>query len=132
MLLAAFSSRSKMSPPFVQTWVRTERLIWIRAPHPLHSWNVYAGFTASTRVHSLPLASTRVHSLAGACCLASEDTEEVVPPGVVNTLVEAGLLTGSVVLVVALLSLFGCREAAQVRGPNSLNVDRVVRAHQRE
>ncbi len=39
----------------------------------------------------------RFHSLPGACCLESEDGQEVAPPGVVDALVEAGLAAGPVV-----------------------------------
>src|SRR5262249_56695592 len=49
MFLAAFSSRSRISPHLVQTWVRTLNDFCTRSPHPLHSWEVYAGLTASTR-----------------------------------------------------------------------------------
>ena len=49
MFLAAFASRSSMSPQLVQTWVRMDRLLCIRAPQPEQSWDVYAGGTASTR-----------------------------------------------------------------------------------
>jgi hypothetical protein len=50
IFLAAFSSRSKMSPQVVQTCVRTDRLFSTRAPHPEQSWDVDAGLTASTRL----------------------------------------------------------------------------------
>ena len=50
IFLAAFSSRSKTSPQCVQTWVRTERLFWIRSPQPLQSCAGYAGWTAATRL----------------------------------------------------------------------------------
>src|SRR5258708_13452504 len=48
-VFVAFSSRSTMSPQDGQMWVRTERLFGRRAPHPLHSWDVHAGGTATTR-----------------------------------------------------------------------------------
>ena len=49
ILRAAFSSRSMMSPQWVQTWVRTESDFWMRSPQPLQSCEVYAGLTASAR-----------------------------------------------------------------------------------
>ena len=49
MFLAAFSSRSRIRPQLVQTWVRTESDFCMRSPHLLQSWLVYAGLTASTR-----------------------------------------------------------------------------------
>src|SRR5262249_42229948 len=49
ILRAAFSSRSRISPQVGQTCVRTERLFSTRSPHPLQSWEVYAGGTACTR-----------------------------------------------------------------------------------
>ena len=66
IFLAAFSSRSRISPQFGQTWVRTERLCWMRAPQPEQS---------SGRIRGID----RFHSLPGACCLAREDGQEVAP-----------------------------------------------------
>jgi hypothetical protein len=50
MFRAAFRSRSRISPQCGQTCVRTLKLLRTRLPHPLHSWEVYAGGTASTRL----------------------------------------------------------------------------------
>jgi len=50
MVLAACASRSSTRPQAGQTGVRTQRLVWIRAPPPEQSWRVDAGVTASTRV----------------------------------------------------------------------------------
>ena len=50
IFLAAFRSRSKISPQFVQACVRTLRDFKIRSPQPEQSCDVYAGLTASTRL----------------------------------------------------------------------------------
>jgi hypothetical protein len=50
IFLAAFRSRSRTSPQWGQTCVRTLRLLRTRSPHPLQSCDVYAGGTASTRL----------------------------------------------------------------------------------
>jgi hypothetical protein len=74
----------------------------------------------------------RFHSLPGACCLESEDREEVMPPSVANTLVETGLVAGSSVDIGAVLVLLWGGTAAQVGRLNRLDVDRVVGAHKVE
>src|SRR5262249_22903565 len=48
MLRAAFRSRSRMRPQFVQTRVRTESDLAMRSPQPEQSCDVYAGGTACT------------------------------------------------------------------------------------
>src|SRR6516225_8740165 len=50
MLRAAFSSRSRISPQWVQTCVRAPRLLGTRAPRLLQSWDECAGLTASTHL----------------------------------------------------------------------------------
>ena len=63
MFLAAFRSRSRMRPQVVQTWVRTRRLFRLLemcSPHPLHSCEVYAGETASTRVPAHAAVQARI------------------------------------------------------------------------
>src|SRR5262249_29169506 len=63
-------------------------------------------------------------------CLESEDTEEVGPPSVLDTLVQTSLLAGAVVLKVAILVLLRCRTAAQVGRLDRLDVDHVVGTHE--
>src|SRR5262249_22635206 len=74
----------------------------------------------------------RFHSLPGACCLASEDGEEVTPPGIVNTRVPARLLAGPAVFVAAGAVWLWLRAATQGGRLDRLNVDYVVPAHEGE
>jgi hypothetical protein len=64
----------------------------------------------------------RVHSLAGPYCLAGEDTEEVAPSGIVNTLVEAGLAAGSIVFVPTVAIGDRGGPAAQIGGLHRLDI----------
>src|SRR5260370_41461502 len=50
MFLAACASRSNTRPQDGQQWVRTLSVLGTRSPQPEHSWLVYAGLTASTRL----------------------------------------------------------------------------------
>jgi hypothetical protein len=59
MVLAAFSSRSTLSPQAGQRWVRPLKLVGTRSPHPLHSCVVEAGCTASPRPANRPKRSSR-------------------------------------------------------------------------
>src|SRR5262245_66436375 len=60
MFRAAFSSRSSLSPQFGQTFVPTESDFSTRAPQPEHSWEVYAGLTASTRLPAHAAVHARI------------------------------------------------------------------------
>src|SRR5262249_50852031 len=68
----------------------------------------------------------------GARCLESADGEEVAPPGVLDRLVEAGLVAGSVVLVAAITIRDRGTAPTQVGRLNRLDVDHVVVADQGE
>jgi hypothetical protein len=54
----------------------------------------------------------------------------VAPPGVLNTLIEAGLLGGPVVFIAALAIRFRFWPAAEVRRLNGLDIEHIVLAHQ--
>ena len=73
---AAFSSRSITSPQEGQTWVRTPRDSWARAPH---SATVLRGIGGWHGDHSTP----------GACCLGFEDGAERRPARIADALGEA-------------------------------------------
>ena len=63
------------------------------------------------------------HSLPGACCLASEDLTEAIPPSVLNRLVEASFCAGSVVLIAAIAVRFRLRTTAQVADRQVFQID---------
>jgi hypothetical protein len=72
--------------------------------------------------------------LSGACCLESKDGEEVVPPSVLNALVEAGLAASPIMLVAAgaVRIRLGCGTTTQVGGLDGLNVDHIILSNQGE
>src|SRR5258708_7542539 len=60
MLLAAFSSRSRISPQVVQTWVRMLNDFGTRSPQALHSCEVNAGGTATTCLPAYAAVPSRI------------------------------------------------------------------------
>src|SRR5215831_9354612 len=64
MFRAAFSSRSSIKPQLVQTWVGTDRLVYIRSPQPLQSCVVYAEGIASTRLPAHAALQARIRRKA--------------------------------------------------------------------
>jgi hypothetical protein len=131
MVLAAFSSRSRMRPQFVQIWVRTLRRFWMRSPHPLQSCEVYAGLTTPATVLRGIRWTHHFHSLPGARCLESADAQEVAPCSVVNRRIQARFRSGPVVQLPAVAIGDGRGAAAEGGRLNSFNVDGVVGMHQR-
>ena len=90
---------------------------------------------------TLPTAATvlrgirrgdRFHSLAGPCCRAREDGQEVAPSGVLDAFVESGLAAGPVVPVAPGAIRLRCWAAAQVGGLDRLHVDGIVPLHEGE
>src|SRR5260221_14493595 len=87
------------------------------------------GAHAQTLGHTFPTATTilrgirrvdHFHSLSGACCLESEQGEEVAPPGVLNRRVEAGFPRGPIMQIAALPVWLRRGAPAEARGPHGL------------
>jgi hypothetical protein len=121
MVLAAFSSRSRIRPHFVPICVRTPNDCWLRSPHPVRSCAVYAG-------SPLPPASLRL--LPG----TRAGTQDVTPSGVLPTLLPTrgatGLLGGPGVQTATVPAWDRFGASAQRGALHRLARDRVGLTHQ--
>ena len=97
MFLAAFSSRSRISPQY-------------RADMGTDGETLLDPFPTAATVLGRIRWRDRFHSLAGPFCLAGEDHAEAGPPSVLNRLVEASLCAGPVVLIAALAVRLRCQD----------------------
>src|SRR5260370_2153432 len=84
-----------------------------------HAKALLCALTAAATVLARIRRRHRFHSLAGACCLESENGQEVAPSGIVNAFVEARLRRGSGMDIAPVPIPDGGAPAAVITGLNS-------------